>query len=159
LVVYLQARASSNPVETFWGPAVDSSRRVLICLASPLVYRLDDSVYRRFGAVDPPGLKAAPIPDDGVVQGRELVPFQSEYVAVGDALAATRLTSVLTRLGKVVQVRATAEVSFSDLRTAPTVLIGAFSNTWTMEMMKEWRFFFDIPSGWVIRDRTNPSRT
>ncbi len=26
-------------------------------------------------------------------------------------------------------------------------------------MMKEWGFFFDIPSGWLIRDRTDPSHT
>lgn len=159
LAVFFLARSAPDPTARFWGPALDSSRRVLICLASPAVYRLEDTVYRRFGAVDPPGLRPAPIPDDGIVQGHELVPFQNDYIAVGDALAATRLTALLTRLDKTVQVRATAEVSFTDLRTAPTILIGAFSNTWTMEMMKEWRFFFDIPSGWVIRDRTNPSRT
>jgi hypothetical protein len=149
---------SADALEKFWGPALESPRPILICLASPTVYRLDDAVYRRFGAVDPPGLKPAPVPDAGVVHGRDLIP-STEFVGTGDALAATRLTAVLTRMGKPLQVRSNVEVSFSDLRTAPAVLIGGFSNTWTMEMTRDWRFVLDIPAGWLIRDRSDPSRT
>jgi hypothetical protein len=157
--LFFWTRSSADAVDRFWGPALESPRPILICLASPTVYKLDDSVYRRFGAVDPPGLKPAPVPDDGIVHGRDLVPFVNGYVGTGDALAATRLSILLTRLGKPVQVRGNVEVSFTDLRTAPTVLIGGFSNTWTMEMTRDWRFVLDIPAGWLIRDRTDPTRT
>lgn len=152
--------AKPDLLRRFWEPVLDNSKPVLICVANPVVYQLADSVFPRFGARDTETAVLAPLqlPDNGVVYGRELIASSNGYLAVGDTIAATRLAVLFARLGKNAQVRTSTDISFSDLRSSPAVLIGAFTNAWTLELMKEWRFVFDIHSGWVIRDRNDPAR-
>jgi hypothetical protein len=154
--------AKPNLLRRFWGPVVESPKPVLICLANPGVYRLDDKVFQRFGIKDPGNatMVAAQLPDKAVVYGREIIPFPDGYAGMGDTIAATHLAVLFTKLGKASQVRTSTDISFSDLRSSPAVLIGAFTNSWTLELMKEWRFVFDVstPPGWVIRDRNDPAR-
>jgi hypothetical protein len=139
-----------------------SSKPVLICLANPGVYRLDDKVFQRFGINNPGNatMVAAQLPDQGIVYGREIIPSPNGYAGMGDTIAATTLTVLFTKFDKNLQMRKSNDISFSDLRTSPAVLIGAFTNSWTLELMKEWRFVFDLktPPGWVIRDRNDPAR-
>jgi hypothetical protein len=154
--------AKPDLLRRFWRPVLDNPKAVLICLANPGVYRLDDKVLQRFG-IDDPGhatMVAAQLPDQGVVYGREIIPEPNGYAGMGDTIAATHLAVLFTKFGKGLQMRKSTDVSFSDLRAAPAVLIGAFTNSWTLELMKEWRFVFDVnkPPGWVIRDRNDPSR-
>jgi hypothetical protein len=48
------------------------------------------------------------------------------------------------------------DLSFSDLRGSPSVLIGAFSNLWTLEMQGGLRFVFEQDQGARrIRDRSD----
>jgi len=163
-VVVYRALFPAKPdlLRRFWGPVLESSKPILICLANPGVYRLDDKVFQRFG-IDDPGhatVVAAQLPDQGIVYGREIVPFPNGYAGMGDTTAVTHLAVLFTKFGKSLQLRKSTEISFFDLRSAPAVLIGAFTNSWTLELMKEWRFAFDIngPAGWVIRDRKDPAR-
>jgi hypothetical protein len=163
-VVVYRALLPAKPdlLRRFWGPVLESSKPILICLANPGVYRLDDKVFQRFG-IDDPGhatMVAAQLPDQGIVYGREIIPFPNGYAGMGDTTAVTHLAVLFTKFGRTLQLRKSTEISFSDLRSAPAVLIGAFTNSWTLELMKEWRFAFDIngPAGWVIRDRKDPAR-
>ncbi len=154
--------AKPDLLRRFWGPVLESSKPILICLANPGVYRLDDKVFQRFG-IDDPGhatVVAAQLPDQGIVYGREIVPVPDGYAGMGDTIAVTHLAVLFTKFGKSLQLRKSDDISFSDLRSAPAVLIGAFTNSWTLELMNEWRFAFDISGkpGWVIRDRKDPSR-
>lgn len=154
--------AKPDLLRRFWRPVLESPKPALICLANPGVYRLDDKVFVRFG-IDDPGhatVVAAQLPDQGIVYGREIIPAPNGYAGMGDTIATTHLSVLFTKFGKSLQVRKSTDVSFSDLRSGPAVLIGAFTNSWTLELMKEWRFVFDVnkPPGWVIRDRNNPAR-
>jgi len=145
----------------FWGPVLESAKPVLICLANPGVYRLDDKVFQRFAINDPGNatMVAAQLPDQGIVYGREIVPSTDGYAGMGDTIASTHLAVLFTKLGKNLQLRTSTDIAFADLRSSPAVLIGAFTNAWTLELMKEWRFVFDLetPPGWVIRDRYDRS--
>jgi hypothetical protein len=154
--------AKPDLLTRFWGPVLESSKPILICLANPGVYRLDDEVFQRFG-IDDPGhatVVAAHLPDQGTVYGREIIPVPNGYAGMGDTIAVAHLAVLFTKFGKSLQLRKSTDISFSDLRSAPAVLIGAFTNSWTLEMMNEWRFAFDIngTAGWVIRDRKDPAR-
>jgi len=155
--------AKATILSRFWGPVVGSSKPVLICLANPGVYRLDDKVFQRFGINDPghATMVAAQIPDQGTVYGREIIPSTDGYAGMGDTIAVTHLAVLFTKLGKNLQVRTSTDITFADLRSSPAVLIGAFTNSWTLELMKEWRFVFDLdsPPGWAIRDRNDASRS
>lgn len=154
--------AQPDLLTRFWGPALSGSKPVLICMANPGLYRLADNVFQRFGLEDPGNgtVSAPPLPDQGIVYGREIIPITNAYAGMGDTIAVTHLAVLFTKLGKSLQIRKSADVSFADLRSAPAVLIGAFTNSWTLELMKEWRFVFDVnrPPGWVIRDRNDPAR-
>lgn len=138
--------------EQFWGPLLDARQPVLICLANPLVYLLADPLPPLDGARAPAG---AEDPDPRQLGRRGLIESEDQYVGVGDAYAASHLAALFSRLGRPVQIRIGREVAFADLRTSPAVLIGAYSNRWSMEMNPEYRFGFDRYS---IVDRQQPER-
>ena len=52
---------------------------------------------------------------------------------------------MLARRSKGVRVRLASNVEFADMRKAPTLLIGAVTNRWTMEFQQAWRYRF----GWT----------
>ena len=54
---------------------------------------------------------------------------------------------MLARLGKSSRVRLSSGVEFADLRGVDTILIGAVTNRWTMELQKNWRFQFRRQAG------------
>jgi hypothetical protein len=162
LVYRVMFPTKTSLLRQFWGPVLESSKPVLICLASPGVYRLDDKVFERFRINDPghATVVAAALPNQAIVYGREIIPAPDDYAGIGDTIGAAHLAVLFTKFGKSLDVRKSKDISFSDLRSAPAVLIGAFTNSWTLELMKEWRFVFDVnkPPGWVIRDRNDPTR-
>jgi hypothetical protein len=152
------ARGGDDPLVRFWAPVVARPRPVLICMANPIAYTLDDEVLRRFGSVGRRDSLMRPVtmPPDAVVHGRQIIPMADEFVGVGDATAAARLTALLARAGTDTQVRVSNDLSFAELRDSPAVLIGAFTNTWTVELMKDWPYVFDLTEGYTIRERAQP---
>lgn len=79
-------------------------------------------------------------------------------MGVGDALALARFSEFFTRLKKAYEPRISNEASFAELRSSPVVLIGAYSNEWTMKMTEGLRFVFDREpaGGSIIRDTMSP---
>jgi hypothetical protein len=71
-----------------------------------------------------------------------MVNFSDFGVAMGDVYAATRLSALLGRMNKPVEVRIGKDYSYEDLRSSPAVVIGAFSNPWTLQMTSNLRFVF-----------------
>jgi hypothetical protein len=68
----------------------------------------------------------------------------NQYVGFGDMVAATEVASLMGRNSKpkAVRVRMASGVEFADLRKAPTLLIGAITNRWTVELQQAWRYRF-----------------
>ena len=51
------------------------------------------------------------------------------------------------------------DIAFADLRNSPAVLIGAFTNQWTMQMTTNLRYVFDKKdTRSAIRDQMNPGQ-
>jgi hypothetical protein len=65
-----------------------------------------------------------------------------QFVGGGDMLAIASLASMLNRMHRPYEVKIGTEVSFSDLRTSPTVLVG-YSYTRWKDISKEMRYFID----------------
>jgi hypothetical protein len=65
-----------------------------------------------------------------------------QFVGGGDMLAIASLSSMLNRMHRPYQVKIGTEVSFSDLRSSPTVLVG-YSYTRWKDISKEMRYFID----------------
>ena len=81
------------------------------------------------------------------VNGSDLIPVPNQYVGFGDMVAATEVATMLGRQSKSVRLRLASNVAFADLRQAQTLLIGALTNRWTMELGQGWRFRFDRTPG------------
>ena len=123
---------------------------MLLCVAHPVVYTGTGKLRQTFEL--PPEKRPATVPL------LEIRRDPDHYVGVGDALALAKLAGFFGRAGKETHVRMGTDTSFTDLRDAPTVLIGAYSNQWTMQVANDLRFIFDRDtSGSVIRDRMNPA--
>ena len=61
---------------------------------------------------------------------------------MGSAHAIAAITGLLAERRKPSTTRFGNDISFEDLRTSPAVLVGAFSNHWTLDMTSDWRFVF-----------------
>jgi hypothetical protein len=84
------------------------------------------------------------------MDGSDMVPVLNQYVGFGDMVVGTEVAAMLGRHSKKVRVRLASSVPFADLRQGQTVMIGAFTNRWTMELSRNWRFRFD----WTAAERT-----
>jgi hypothetical protein len=142
-------------VGDFWQPLLKSERPVLICVAQPMAYRVLNEEEERFSNEElrpPPAevTKAGTIPRD------QLIPMADAFIGVGDGAALGYLTSLFGARGKAWQLRVGIDTSSEDLRSAPAVLIGAYTNPWTRNLTRNLRFVFEPQS--IIRDRRQHGR-
>jgi hypothetical protein len=155
------------PISQFWSPAFASSKPLLICLPKPIFYRPSADVYKRtaqtpgefdlevYRMTHEPHLR----PED-VVRWSDMVEFYDYGVSEGDVHAAVRLSSYFGRQGEDSEVRIGDGVSSEDLRNSPAVVIGAFSNPWTMELMSGLHYtFVDDNQGIRIQERGTPGHS
>lgn len=129
----LRSTPSSAPsaMDQFWAPALTSPKPILVYNATTPVFRSPDLTS----------------------SAHDLVPVRSQYMTIGDAYAGVALTSLFARKGKLYQMRYGTDLTFGDLRYAPSILIGAFGNAWTLQTTNELRFVFDKHP--TIRDRVD----
>jgi hypothetical protein len=76
---------------------------------------------------------------------------------MSSALALARLTGFLQAHGKAYEIKDDREVSLTDFRSRPVILIGALSNPWTLRLTDPLRFRFDFGPFSRIQDRKNPT--
>jgi hypothetical protein len=135
-----------DPLLTFWRPALRSSNSVIICTGNPVTYGFSRAFRQRmrgqpedhFRSLTEP-LKLGPADS---ASGGDIIPITNQYVGLGTADAIARISAWLGGHQKESQIRFGNDLSFSDLRQAPAVLIGAFQNRWTIEFAKGFRFVF-----------------
>jgi len=143
------AKPPQSALQKFWSPALSSSDPVLICLAKPSVYLPSIKLYQRHSKTPEKFLdefqRLSQKPDlqpDEKLAWSDMVEYPDYGLAVGDVYAAIRLSSLFGKVGKKNQVRIGGNYSFEDLRNSPAVIIGAFNNRWTMQMMSNLHFRF-----------------
>ena len=118
-------------MDQFWAPVLNNPKPILVYNATTPIFRSPDLTS----------------------SAHKLVPVLDQYMTIGDAYASVLLTSLFTRNGKLYQMRYGTDLSFSDLRYQPSILIGAFDNGWTMQTTRDLRFVFDKHP--TIRDRSD----
>jgi hypothetical protein len=132
-------------LERFWRPVFGSSDTVLLLVAHPVVYhpstRALELSYRNSGGRPPATQEPIQVPPR-LLDGSDMVPVLNQYVGFGDMLSATDMCSFLARERKTPRIRQASRAEFADLKDAPTVLIGAFTNRWTMELCDKLYFRF-----------------
>ena len=149
-----------NPVREFWSPVLQSGKPVLIMVGLPAVYRCSGPAHQKlisdyFAAGRARGF-TAPTPESGC---ESLTMLNGQFAGVGDTLAISHLSRFLNQEGVSSSVRFTNDVSYTDLKQGPSVLIGAFSNLWTLRITEGARFSFVLEDGSrLIRDKQDPRR-
>ncbi|MGJ5816700.1 hypothetical protein [Paludibaculum fermentans] len=146
-------------LEQFWAPVMTTTKPVLIYCGQPVVYFLSKDVHEAYKATNPDhqrGSSPVLLGPEAVLHGRDIIPVTEQFVGIGNAHAAVLLSTMFAGRGKTVELRYANDLSFSDLRSSPAVLIGAFSNLWTLEMTGKLRFIFEQDQGQRrILDTTN----
>jgi hypothetical protein len=146
----------------FWEPVFRSHEPLLIAMAHPIVYHPSGHALKLSEQNLPPQEEPMQRPiqvPPNELNGSDLVPVLNQYVGFGDMIAANEVTAMLARKSHEVRVRLASSIEFADLRNVQTLLIGAVTNRWTMEMQQAWRFRFvwTPDTRAVIVDRQAPS--
>ena len=149
---------SSAPIDVFWKPFVDSSGSVLVYSGANAVYMLSSefvdqySTTHHLGSLESQGREfVVPLTPETKLEERDLVGLKNDFVTIGDLSANVRVASLLSMHRKQFDLRCGEDVAFSDLRQSPTILIGAFNNSWTMELTGDLPYRFD--RGLIIKDQ------
>ncbi len=151
------------PIDLFWKPFVDTPEPVLLYSGANAVYMLSNDFLNRYQAVHPlEPLETrghefvVPMPSDVKLNSNDLVAYKDQFLTVGDLSANVRVASLLGSYRKPFDLRCGEDVAFSDLRRSPTVLIGAFNNSLTMELTGDLPFTFQ--QGLTIKEQINHGR-
>jgi len=150
-------------LDRFWAPLLDGPGPLLVCLGQPRTYNFTAATEEAIGDwFDNSSEPRKPPPEIATIPLSAVVPSWSRFTGVGNAQALARISWLLARKGKRIQVRGGKSLSLTDLRGKPVVLIGAFSNQWTLDLTGHLRFYFESDprnSTGLVHDRQNPGKT
>ena len=114
----------------FWQPFLKNPKPVLISVGSNAVYRLSDQVadaYSRDHHLEASGMEFFPqLPPDATLDSSGIHPAPDSFVALGDVAAVSQTVANLTRMHKGFQERFSNDISFAEIRSSPTILVGGF---------------------------------
>lgn len=125
VAVWLKLRTPDTVVDQFWAPVLRGSAPLLLSTAYVPVY-----------GVNPKMTPERP------TRFEDFVPLNDQFVGGGDLMAVARISAMLNRTHHPYRVKIGSDVSFQDLRTGPTALIG-YSYTRWREISQQLRFFID----------------
>jgi hypothetical protein len=132
-----------SALDQFWAPVVNNPKPVLIYAGANAVYRLSADFldrYRKAHHLENEGPEFFPELAPGEkIDARDLIPVTNTSA---DAQACADLVSLLTRVHRSFELRYGSDIAVGDLHDSPTILIGAFNNTWTLNMTRPMRFTF-----------------
>jgi hypothetical protein len=131
--------------EDFWLPLWHSPAPVLISVANPLVYHPSSRAGRlneqKLGPSVVPMQRPLQLPPNEL-NGSDFIPAPDQYVGYGDLLVVDDVSVLLARHAKDTHVRLASQLMFSDFREGPAILIGAYTNRWTLELTQPFQFHF-----------------
>jgi DNA-binding winged helix-turn-helix (wHTH) protein len=109
----------------FWGPIINTNEPVLICIAD----------QNQYGAV---ALRDSADPTRQILLKDNLT-----AVVIDDLNAVIQITGILKSNDKPYSLKGEGVTNLTDLRSGPTVFVGAFDNAWTLRLTNPLRFHFN----------------
>ena len=135
VITWLYFANRPTALDRFWSPVIGQSHSVMLCLGR--------SNFRP--ADPPPGLSHPADPHQAAV-------------AWWDAETLARVAGLVQSKGASLRLFREDEATFSDFQQRPAVLIGAYNDQWTMELMSRMRYTFQRNARFQwIADRDRPS--
>ncbi len=140
----------SSEFDQFWGPTLSGPGTPVIYLGTSTTYMVSGQLAQQLDAqhgVNPP----KPI----LMSPGDIVRLSNYHVPLGNLYAVMQIAAVLQSKGKAAQIRPGGELKLDDISGRPVILIGGYSNPWTMQTNAKLRFRLDA---WSIRDSMDPQR-
>jgi hypothetical protein len=158
----------ANAFDLFWGPVLENPRPVFVCTGSNSVYVLSSKAIEKYKAAHSHRQDATtnletvvPLEELRTLSGDDFIPVKDRFLTTGDASATAQISSLLTSRHHPFDLRFGTDLSFGDLRNSSAVLIGAFNNSWTLNMTDNLRFVYesgDSPE-MHVQDKFDASRS
>jgi len=142
--IYAWKSMHRSAFDFFWRPVVNTNEPVLICIA-------DQNQYA-----------AVALRDSADPTRQILLKDNLTAVVIDDLNAVIQITGILKSNDKPYSLKGEGLTNLTDLRSGPTVFVGAFDNAWTLRLTNPLRYHFaNNPemSQFRIVDREAPSQT
>ncbi len=135
VITWLYFANRPTALDRFWSPVIGQGHSVMLCLGRS-----------NFRPADPsPGFSHPADPHQAAV-------------AWWDAETLARVAGLVQSKGASLRLFREDEATFSDFQQSPAVLIGAYNDQWTMELMSRMRYTFQRNARFQwIADRDRPS--
>jgi len=159
VIYWVGVRDADTIVERFWQPVLSDPGPVLLSVGQARVFSFREPVRSQIRKRAEAAFRENRPLDDPTLPVRQLIPVWGQYVGIGDSTCVARLAALFEREGKAYSIRGSTATSLADLRNGPGVLIGAFTNEWTLRLTEGFRFTLETaPDGTygMIRDRMRP---
>jgi hypothetical protein len=141
---------TKTTLDLFWAPILDSRKTVVVYTGTNAVYMPTQEFADKNYSMKP--LNRDEVPEASTVlpplepgdelTAKDIMLVNTHFVTVGDISANVDVTSLLTAHHRNFDLRSGTDVSFGELRKSSAVLIGAFDNSWTLEMTGDLSFVF-----------------
>jgi hypothetical protein len=139
-------------MDEFWTPLLESPSSVLLCIGHPRTGPLS--------TFNPEEEEEAQLPATQS-DAYEMLSQPNQYVALADATTLSRLAGFLQAKSKSYRIQGSAFTTLTHLREGPVIMVGAFTNSWTMRFDGPLRYTFEKSStrnfSW-IQDRQHPEQ-
>ena len=159
---------AGNAFDLFWGPVLENPKPVFVCTGTNSVYVLTTKAIEKYKAAHAHQQDAAknletvvPLEELNNYSGVDFIPVKDRFLTTGDASAIAQISSLLASRHHPYDLRFGGDLSFGDLRHSSAVLIGAFNNSWTLNMTGNLRFVYesgDSPQ-MHVQDKLDASRS
>ncbi len=152
---HYQEERNSEITKRFWAPLISSSKPPLIYIGANYFYRLSNdylSRYRKAHNIQDT-IPSTPI----VLSASDVVPAKDltwthNYTGYGDVAATARIVSALTKLGSRYDLRYGDDIAISDLHSSPAILLGGYSNLWSIQLTQGFRYTLGHEGKIIDRD-------
>jgi hypothetical protein len=164
---FTHERPQPTALDEFWAPVFSTTRPVLICLPKLVLYLPSYDLFRQYSKTHQGTFETAierfseklPLDPNQKIAWGDMKAYPDLGLVSGDVYAGFRISGLLNRINKENQLRIGNASSFEDLRSSPAVIVGAFSNRWTLEMTSSLRFVFTEQNDvFWIQDRNAPDK-
>lgn len=158
------AKLQANELDLFWKPIFGANKTVLICNGTISAFRPSANFWSKTlpqlkpGDLERPESKRTvpPLTKGEVLTSDDFTIIPDGFLTPGDLVATMSVTKLLDARHQSYSLRTGDNLPLVDLQAAPAVLIGAFNNSWTMDLTQNLPFFFD--RGHNIRERGGQRR-
>ncbi|MCX7603560.1 MAG: hypothetical protein N2036_05735 [Bryobacteraceae bacterium] len=139
-------------LQQFWQPLLAAESPLLVSLGASELLRVSPAAAKIVAATPPGREVTLPASDISLVR--------NEFISLAHFRGLVEISQFCQRHQKRIDFRPGLELSADELRLAPILFVGAFSNEWTIREHAELRFRFErLRPGLAIVDTQTPGRS